>query len=73
MDSKLFLLRFVQQHPAFRISELEACAILSKSNSPLPLKFFEYSERSPVALVELRDEKTAASLVQRSILAQYPL
>ena len=72
MNSSQFLIRFVQQHPTFRRTELEACAIASNCNVSLPLKLLEYNDSNPVAVLELPDAKTAAQLIDRSILAQYP-
>jgi tRNA (guanine10-N2)-methyltransferase len=69
--SKDFLLRFVQQHPTFRLAELDSCAALENSELPLPLTFVEYDDSIPFAVVRLDSEKSAAQLIQRSILTQY--
>jgi hypothetical protein len=69
--SKDFLLRFVQQHPTFRQAELESCAALDDVAVPTPLQFVEYDDSTPFAIVRLDSEKSAARLIQRSILAQY--
>ena len=73
MSSSQYLIRFVQQHPTFRQSELESCAILNDCDVQLPLQFVDYSDLTPFAILELKDEKTARRLIQRSILTQYLL
>lgn len=70
MTTNQFLVRFVQQHPAFRCSELESCALLSECGVHLPLKFVEYDDASPFAVLELEAGADAAKLVKRSILTQ---
>lgn len=70
MTTNQFLVRFVQQHPAFRRSELESCALLSDCRSTQPLNFVEYDDGSPFAIIELVADADAAALVKRSILTQ---
>jgi hypothetical protein len=65
-----FLVRFVQQHPTFRVSELESCAVMSGCTAAHSLKFLEYDEAVPFAVVELENEQQAVALVDRSILTQ---
>ena len=66
-----FLIRFVQQHPAFRRAELDSCAILNGSTVKLPLNIIEYNDLNPFAIIELPDAAAATALVKRSILTQY--
>ena len=70
MTTNRFLVRFVQQHPAFRCPELESSALLSECAVKLPLKFVEYDDASPFAVLELDTEVDAAALIKRSILTQ---
>jgi tRNA G10 N-methylase Trm11 len=70
MATNRFLVRFVQQHPAFRRSELESCALLSDCKLKQPLNFVEYDDASPFAVLELNADANAAALVKRSILTQ---
>ena len=70
MTGSQFLVRFVQQHPTFRRSELESCAILGGYHLRDPLKFIEYDDSVPFALLEIPDELNPAALVKRSILTQ---
>ena len=70
MTTSDFLLRFVQHHPTFRVSELESCALISDCTVPLPLSFVEYDEAVPFAILGLKNTLQAAALVERSILTQ---
>lgn len=70
MTALQYLLRFIQQHPKFRLSELESCAVISETKGPLNI--IEYDDEVPFAILELDgDAKAAANLVKRSILTQY--
>lgn len=70
MTAHQYLLRFIQQHPKFRLSELESCAVISDTKGPLNV--IEYNDETPFAILELEgDAKAAANLVKRSILTQY--
>jgi tRNA (guanine10-N2)-methyltransferase len=66
-----FLVRFVPQHATFRLPELESCALMSGARIELPLKFVEYGDSLPFAILKLENEETATSLIRRSILVQY--
>jgi tRNA G10 N-methylase Trm11 len=66
-----FLVRFVQQNPTFRIAELESCAKLCDISITQPLRFIEYEDTVPFAVLELENEAVATALVKRSILTQY--
>ena len=68
MTTNQLLVRFVQQHAAFRRSELESCALLSDCRLKQPLNSVEYDDASPFAILEL--DADAAALVNRSILTQ---
>jgi tRNA G10 N-methylase Trm11 len=70
MRRKQYLVRFIQQHPTFRCSELESCAVMSDSGVGRPLRFVEYDDSSPFAVLELENENVAAAIVERSILTQ---
>ena len=70
MAPKQFLIRFIQQHSAFRCSELESCAIIKGCAMERPLSFVEYDDSSPFAVLELENDIIAAALVERSILTQ---
>jgi tRNA G10 N-methylase Trm11 len=70
MRPKQYLVRFIQQHPTFRRSELESCAVISDSGVGRPLSFVEYDDSSPFAVLELENENVAAAIVERSILTQ---
>jgi tRNA G10 N-methylase Trm11 len=69
-DHSEFLVRFVPQHAAFRLPELESCALLSGVEVETPLEFVEYDDALPFAIIKLKNEKTAKSLIPRSILVQ---
>ena len=73
MTTNHYLLRFVQQHPKFRVAELESCAILSNTSVKQPLQFTEYDDLEPFAVLELENEVNAVAIIQRSILTQYSL
>jgi tRNA (guanine10-N2)-methyltransferase len=68
-----FLVRFVQQHASFRVSELASCAVVSNCGAEASLKYLEYDDSSPFAVLLLENEKVAAAMVERSILTQYNL
>ena len=70
MGSRQYLIRFIQQHPTFRRSELESCAFLSEYDVQKPLSFVEYDDSSPFSILELDNDAVAASIVERSILTQ---
>jgi tRNA G10 N-methylase Trm11 len=70
MSTDQFLVRFIQQHPKFRIPELESCALMCDADVTPPLQFIEYSDLAPFAVVELKNETVAAALIKRSILTQ---
>lgn len=70
MRRKQYLVRFIQQHPSFRRSELESCAVISGWCVGQPLNFVEYDDSSPFAVLELENERVAAAIVERSILSQ---
>ena len=70
MCPKQYLVRFIQQHPAFRRSELESCALISECNIKRPLGFVEYDDASPFSVLELESDAVAATIVARSILTQ---
>ena len=65
-----FLVRFVPHHATFRLPELESCALLSGIHVEAPLTFVEYDDSRPFAIIKLENEKTATSLIRRSILVQ---
>ena len=65
-----FLVRFVQQNPTFRIAELESCAKLCDISITQPLRFIEYEDAVPFAVLELENDAVATTLVKRSILTQ---
>jgi tRNA G10 N-methylase Trm11 len=72
MTAHQYLLRFIQQHPKFRLSELESCAVISDTKQPL--NFIEYNDEIPFAILGLEGgPEAAANLVKRSILTQYIL
>jgi len=73
MTKNEYLIRFVQQHPTFRIAELESCALMAGDEVSSSLKVLEYDDSSPFAVVELESSAAAAALIQRSILTQYVL
>jgi tRNA (guanine10-N2)-methyltransferase len=73
MTAKQFLVRFVQQHPTFRIPELESCACIAGCAEACPFTFVEYDDEFPVVVLELASEAQAAAIVGRTILAQYDL
>jgi tRNA G10 N-methylase Trm11 len=70
MRPRQYLVRFIQQHPTFRRSELESCAVISDCGVGRPFSFVEYDDSSPFAVVELENERVAAAIVERSILTQ---
>src|SRR5271170_7032329 len=70
MRPRQYLVRFIQQHPTFRLSELESCAVISDCDVGRPLSFVEYDDSSPFAVLELESERVAAAIVERSILTQ---
>jgi len=73
MTTNQFLVRFVQQHPKFRVPELESCAVMCNVNVAQPLQFTEYDDSVPFAVLELENEAVAVALIKRSILTQYIL
>ena len=65
------LIRFVQQHPTFRIAELKSCFALSGYNTEEDnICVVEYDDLSPFCVVELSETVDASKLVSRSILVQ---
>ncbi|KAI5303592.1 hypothetical protein KEM56_007388 [Ascosphaera pollenicola] len=61
-----YLIRLAQVHETFRKPELEALAALHG----IDVQFVFYDEQSPFCIVRLGDERSAATLVSRSILTK---
>ncbi|PNS20960.1 hypothetical protein CAC42_5026 [Sphaceloma murrayae] len=61
----LYLIRFVQIHERFRLSEIKA---LSEYHG-IPLEVVDYRPESPFCIVRLPSDKSAALLISRSVLA----